>query len=157
VKQSIGDAASDPQPVAAKTAQPAPSLPPSLPQPASVPTVVTSQPKAAMESRNRMQPAPQTLQQTLSQSMPALVPTIVITQKGGKPMAELGAASGGRSHKKWILLGLVAGAAAGGVTAWRLGLWPTLGQGGATGSPAVVGGLSSAVTIGSPTISLGKP
>jgi hypothetical protein len=140
----------NPQPVAAKAAAPAAVLPPSLPKPASVPTIVTSQPKGAPDgARNRTQLTPQAMTQTT----PGLVPTIVITQRSGKPLAEVGSAGGGGSHKKWIWLGLLAGAAAGGLVAWRMGS----GTNQAQSSTSSAAGLSSAATIGTPTITLGKP
>lgn len=160
VKQSI-DAASTPaasagavapkpvtddQPVAAKATPP----PPVLAKPAGVPTVVTSQAKAVLEVPSRAPSMPQ----AVPQSMPSRVPTIVITQKSGKPMAEVGAARGGASHKKWIWLGLLAaGGAAGAFAAWRMESGGSPSQTGA----ASAAGLSSAATIGSPAISLGKP
>ena len=68
-------------------------------------------------------------------------------------MAEVGSGTGGGSHKKWIWMGLLAGVAAGGLVAWRMGSGTSQAQSG-TASAA---GLSSAATIGAPTISLGKP
>lgn len=82
------------------------------------------------------------------------VPTIIITQKNSKSVAEVGATSGHRSHKKWILLGiLVAGGAAGAFAASSMASAASHGA----ANPGVAGGLSSAITIGTPTISLGKP
>jgi len=90
----------------------------------------------------------------IGQSGAGRVPTIIITQKSSKSIAEVGATSGHGSHKKWILLGiLVAGGAAGAFAATSMASAASHGA----ANPGLAGGLSAAITIGTPTISLGKP
>ena len=90
----------------------------------------------------------------IGQSGAERVPTIIITQKNSKSGAEVGARSGHGSHRKWILLGiLVAGGAAGAFAATSMASAASHGA----ANPGIAGGLSAAITIGTPTISLGKP
>ena len=103
------------------------------PTPASRPTVTESAPSVAASTPTRMQ-------------------TIVITQKSTKANSGPVASSGGKSHKKWVLLGiLVAGGAAGAFAGSSLGV-----SSAAHGSTAAAG-ISSSVSIGTPTITIGKP
>lgn len=86
---------------------------------------------------------------------PARIPTIILTQGSGKPVP--GAMAGGgytsrksKSHKKWIWLGILAAGGVGGAFA------------GSSMSAAAVHNSASAavtapITIGAPTISIGKP
>jgi hypothetical protein len=89
-----------------------------------------------------------------AQSRPARVPTIILTQRGSKPIAEVGATSSHKSHKKWVWLGLLA---AGGAAGALAGTGMISGAGHGTATPAVAAGISAAVTIGAPTINIGKP
>ena len=84
----------------------------------------------------------------------ASVPTIIITQKSSQHIAEVGATSVHRSHKKWIWLGILA---AGGVAGAFAATSMVSGAGHGPGTPAAAAGISAAVTIGTPTISIGKP
>jgi hypothetical protein len=78
--------------------------------------------------------------------------TIVITQESTKASSGPAASSGGKSHKKWVLLGiLVAGGVAGAFAGSSLGV-----SSAAHGS-TVAAGISSSVSIGTPTITIGKP
>jgi len=86
-----------------------------------------------------------------SASRPARVQTIVITQKS-KSTSGPSASSGHRSHKKWVWLGLlVAGGAAGAFAGQNLGAAAA-----AHGAPAPAATAAS-VSIGAPSITLGKP
>ena len=85
-------------------------------------------------------------------SQPTRTQTIVVTQKptraGGGPVAS----SGGKSRKKWVLLGvLAAGGAAGAFASTNLG------AASAAHNPGLAPGLNSAVSIGTPTFTIGKP
>jgi hypothetical protein len=78
--------------------------------------------------------------------------TIIITQKSTKISGGPVASSRGRSHKKWVWLGiLAAGGAAGAFTGSTLGA-SSAGHG--TGQAA---GISAPVSIGTPTVTIGKP
>lgn len=83
------------------------------------------------------------------------VPTIIVTEKKSRSIAEVGADSGHKSHKKWVWIGLLAAGGAGAAFATTsMGAGAAHGGGGA----AAAGGLSSAaVSIGAPTITIGKP
>jgi hypothetical protein len=84
-------------------------------------------------------------------SRPTRTQTIVTTQK--PPKAGGGAvASGGRSHKKWVLLGILAAGGAAGAFAHS-----SLGAASAAHNPGLATGLNSSVSIGTPTITIGKP
>ena len=81
---------------------------------------------------------------------PPRVPTIVITQSSGKPVAGAMINGGyttnrGKSHKKWIWLGILA---AGGVGGAFAGSSMAVGHSSVTVAP---------ITIGAPTINIGKP
>ena len=89
-----------------------------------------------------------------SAPLPGTVPTIIVTQKSSNSVTEIG--GGGKSHKKWIWIGLaVAGGAGAAFAASSLGARGA--QGASSTASGVAAGLSSAVTIGSPTITIGKP
>jgi hypothetical protein len=78
--------------------------------------------------------------------------TIVPTQKSPKASGGPVATSGGKSHKKWVVLGiLVAGGAAGAFAS------SSLRAASAAHNPGLAGGLNSTVSIGTPTITIGKP
>lgn len=103
------------------------------PLPASRPTVTESTPGIAASRPTRMQ-------------------TIVVTQKSPKTSGGPVATSGGKSHKKWVVLGiLVAGGAAGAFAS------SSLGAASAAHNPGLAAGLNSSVSIGTPTITIGKP
>jgi len=80
---------------------------------------------------------------------PGPVPTIVITQR--QPGSKSGAISGQKSHKKWVLLGLLAAGGAAGAFAAS-----SLAASGAHGSISAAGAAST-VTIGIPTVNVGHP
>lgn len=87
-----------------------------------------------------------------SRSRSASVPTIVITQGAPRRAADPGASAGRKSHKKWIWIAVLAAAGAAGAVAGP-GL---VGGAGAHGS-TITPGTPPAVSIGPPTISIGKP
>ena len=78
---------------------------------------------------------------------------IIVTAKSAKSVAEIGADGGHRSHK-WLWVALVAAGGAGAAFAAT-----SLSRAGHSGtSTATAAGLSSpAVTIGTPTITIGQP
>ena len=83
---------------------------------------------------------------------PSRLQTIIITGKTPKPDWERGASAGHKSHKKWVVLGaILAGGAAGAFAGTSLGS--------SAAAHGAIGALNagSAVSIGSPTISIGKP
>jgi hypothetical protein len=103
------------------------------PVPASRQTVTESAPSAAAARPARMQ-------------------TIVITQKSPQPSGGPVANAGGKSHKKWVLLGiLVAGGAAGAFAGSSMGATSA-----AHGS-GIAAGVGASISIGTPTITIGKP
>jgi hypothetical protein len=87
---------------------------------------------------------------------PARIPTIIITQGSGKPVAGAMVSPGNtslhnKSYKKWIWLGILA---AGGVAgAFAGSSMASAAVHNSTSAAAV----SASVTIGTPTISIGKP
>ena len=83
------------------------------------------------------------------------VPTIIVTQKSSKSITEVGADSPHKSHKKLIWIGLLAAGGAGAFFAEK-SLGAGAGHSETTGAATSVG-LSSGVTIGAPTITIGKP
>jgi hypothetical protein len=98
------------------------------------------QPKAAPEA------AP-----GLTRSKPAGIPTIVFTGRTPRPVSQRAASSGHKSHKKWVWLGiLAAGGAAGAFAGQNIGAAAAHGTGSAAAS-------ASGVSIGAPTITIGKP
>jgi hypothetical protein len=124
-------------------------------------TPATSRPTRAETSKAieaSLQPAPVS-RQTVTESAPGVaastpsrMQTIVITQKSPKTSGGPVAANGGKSHKKWLLLGILA---AGGVAGAFAG--SSLSAASAAHSTATAGGLNSSVSIGTPTITIGKP
>jgi len=81
-----------------------------------------------------------------AKSKPAPFATITITDRGARRVA-----SGGHSsHKKWIWLGILAVGGAAGAFAGFNGAAPSAAHGPAAGA-------TPAVTIGAPTINIGKP
>ena len=106
--------------------------------------------KAAMLAAAQTQPAASGV--NTSAALPGTVPTIIVTQKSSNSATEIG--GGGKSHKKWIWIGLLAAGGAG--AAFAASSLATA-HNGANNSAGVAAGLSSAVTIGSPTITIGKP
>jgi hypothetical protein len=97
------------------------------------PTVTESTPGAAVSKLTRTQ-------------------TIVITQKSPKTGGGPVASSGGKSRRKWVLLGILAAGGAAGALAHS-----SLGAASAAHNPGLAGGLNSSVSIGTPTITIGKP
>jgi len=118
-------------------------------------TAGAATPKAIEAS---MQPVPasrQTITETtpsVAASTPTRMQTIIITQSSPKTSGGLVAASGGKSHKKWVWLGILA---AGGVAGAFAG--SSLSAASAAHGTAIGGGLNSSVSIGTPTITIGKP
>jgi len=161
-RQSIGDGsapiesadrkASPPAPV---IKEPAPAAAPERPAPPpptiTVPGTTATGPvkMASVQAR----PAATTVRAAAEPSHG--VPTIIVTEKKSRSIAEIGADSGHKSHKKWMWIGLLAAGGAGAAFATAsMGTGAAHGGGGAP----VAGGLSSAVvSIGAPTITIGKP
>jgi hypothetical protein len=130
-------------------AEPAKATPATIrPTRAATPRAIEASTQAAAASRPTVtESAP-----GVAASRPARMQTIIITQKSPKPSGGPVATSGGKSHKKWVVLGiLVAGGAAGAFAGSSLGA-----SSGAHGS-AIAAGLNSSVSIGTPTITIGKP
>ena len=154
VKQFIGDAGAPPQSADRKAPQPAsaPAAKPPTPEPRRPVEPPQTPPGRSEPARVASIAPPQP--GTLAQSRPARVPTIIITDKSSKRIAEIGATSGHGSHKKWVWLGLLAAGGAAGALAGT-GMISPAGHG--TATPAVAAGISAAVTIGNPTINIGKP
>ncbi len=88
-----------------------------------------------------------------SAPLPGTVPTIIVTQKSSQSATEIG--GGGKSHKKWIWIGLLAAGGAGAAFA-ASSLAASAAHNSASSAAGIAAGLSSAVTIGSPTITIGK-
>lgn len=84
------------------------------------------------------------------------VPTIIVTQKSSKSITEVGADSPHKSHKKLIWIGLLAAGGAGAFFAEK-SLGAGAGQHAESTGAATSVGLSSGITIGAPTITIGKP
>ena len=89
-----------------------------------------------------------------SAPLPGTVPTIIVTQKSSSSATEIG--GGGKSHKKWIWIGLAIAGGAGAAFAASTLIARNAHGASSTASGGAVG-LSSAVTIGAPTIAIGKP
>lgn len=83
---------------------------------------------------------------------PARTQTIVVTQKPPRAGGGAVTSSGGKSHKKWVLLGILAAGGAAGAFASS-----NLGAASAAHNPGLAPGLNSSVSIGTPTITIGKP
>ncbi len=82
---------------------------------------------------------------------PARIPTIIITQRSAKPVVEPMVSRGSKSHKKWIWIGILA---AGGVSGAFVGSSMAAAV---AHSPASTAAAILSVTIGAPTINIGKP
>ncbi len=100
-----------------------------------------------------VQPQPAASDVKAPATLPGTVPTIIVTQRSSNSVTEIG--GGGRSHKKWIWIGLAIAGGAG--AAFATSSLATAHNNGANSAAGVAAGLSSAVTIGSPTITIGKP
>jgi hypothetical protein len=135
-------ASKDPAPAA--TPQPPAPPPPTITMPG---TTATGPVNVAAQ-----QAPPAAIIKTASEP-PHGVPTIIVTQKSAKSITEVGADSGHKSHKKWIWIGLVAAGGAGAAFAAS-----NMAAHSGPGAAATAAGLSSSgVTIGTPTITIGKP
>ncbi len=151
------------QPAAAST--PAETVPtvketPAKAEPAN-PTPATPRPTRAATPRAieaSVQPAPAsrpTVTETapsVTASRPERMQTIVTTQKSPTTSGGPVASSGGKSHKKWVLLGILAAGGAAGAFAGS-----SLGASSAAHSSGLAAGISSAISIGTPTFTIGKP
>jgi len=163
-RQSIGNAdaqiesadrkAPPPAP-AAKQQEPEPSAAP--PRPATPPPSITVPGTTAtgpVKVAVAQQPPPAAPSVKTVAEPPQGVPTIIVTQKSSKSIAEIGAGGGHKSHKKWIWVAL---AAAGGAGAAFAASSMSGAAAHSTSPAAAAAGLSSSVSIGSPTITIGKP
>lgn len=161
--QAVGSADRKAQPSAASTpAEPVPSVKETPPkaEPAKA-TPATSRPIRAATPKAieaGMQPAPVSRPTVterapgVAASSPPRMQTIIITQKSSKSSSGPVATSSGKSHKKWVWLAiLAAGGAAGAFAGSSIGASST-----AHGS-GVAATVSSTISIGTPTITIGKP
>jgi hypothetical protein len=140
-----------------------PATPPAQPRP----TPAEATPAAPLEPRKSKEPKALTAAIQPSQSLghladdsapprPPRIPTIVITQGSRKPVADAMvnggyAAHQGKSHKKWIWLGILAAGGVGGAFAGS-SMAATAAHNSATAAAVTAG-----ITIGTPTLSIGKP
>ncbi len=118
-------------------------------------TAAAAGPKAIEATMQPVLASRQTITETtpsVAASTPTRMQTIVITQSSPKTGGGLVAASGGKSHKKWVWLGILA---AGGVAGAFAG--SSLSAASAAHGTPIGGGLNSSVSIGTPTITIGKP
>ena len=168
VKQSIGVEIAAADSAARKATQAAPVIATaSNPEPANVvpEEVIPAKPKppatvpvkAAIQANAPAAPAqPKVAAESpvsVGQSRPARVPTIVITQRTSRSNSERGVASGHKSHKRWVWIGiLAAGGVAGAFTGSSLG-----NAAGSHGASGMAGASTAAISIGTPNITLGKP
>jgi hypothetical protein len=147
------DRKAQPSPPAARQPEPAPAPAPqrpSTPPPAITMPGTTATGPVKVAAAQPPPPAAQSVR-TIAEP-PQGVPTIIVTQKSAKSVAEIGADGGHRSHKKWLWIALIAAGGAGAAFA-ASSLASHSGAGAATAA-----GLSSpAVSIGTPTITIGKP
>ena len=89
---------------------------------------------------------------SVAASRPTRMQTIIITPKSTKSSGGPVASSGGKSHKKWVWLGiLAAGGAAGAFAGSSLGVSSTAHGAG------VAAGNTTTLSIGTPTFTIGKP
>jgi len=102
------------------------------PAPVSRPTVTERAPGVGAASPPRMQ-------------------TIIITQKSSKPSGAQ-VASNGKSHKKWVWLGILAAGGAAGAFAGS-----SIGASSAAHGSGTAAVINSSLSIGTPTITIGKP
>jgi len=160
-RQSIGnaDAATEsadrkaPVP-ASKESTPAPAPAPQRPA-TPPPTITVPGTTATGPVKVAAQQAPPAATLKTAAEPPHGVPTIIVTQKSSKSITEVGADSPHRSHKKLIWIGLLAAGGAGAFFAER-SLGASASHNETTGA-ATAAGLSSGVSIGTPTITIGKP
>ncbi|MBZ5591994.1 MAG: hypothetical protein LAP39_07145 [Acidobacteriia bacterium] len=168
VRQRIGEAnatsgsadrnAQPPAPTATNVAPvkatPPATAPPKVTPDAARPTRAAT--PRAIEARVRPSPAnPGPVAQTASDaapSRPARTQTIIITQKSPKSTAGQMATSSHKSHKKWVWLGMMAAGGAAGAFARS----SMSGAAGAHGSGSAAG-ITSSISIGTPTLTIGKP
>jgi len=135
-------------PTAVKT-EPAPVVQPAPKQPApDVPKTVMPGATSTVTVRAAAPVLQAALDPKASAPPPGTVPTIIVTQKASKPAAEIG---GSGSHKKWIWIGLLAAGGAGAAFATS-----SLSHGGASSAAGAAAALP-VLSIGSPTITIGKP
>jgi hypothetical protein len=154
-RQAQPSAASAPAETVSTVKKTPPKAEPAKATPATVrPTRVAT--PTAIEANG--QPAPASRKALTEPAASVAVPrptrtqTIVITQKSPQTSGAPMASSGSKSHKKWIVLGiLVAGGAAGAFAR------SSLGAASAAHNPGSAAGLNSSVSIGTPTITIGKP
>jgi hypothetical protein len=149
-----------PAPAKAESAAPAAgpaSAPAATEKPAAAPKQSSPPPTVTMPGTTSKapilaaaaQPEPAPSDAKASVPLPGTVPTIIVTEKSSNSATEIG--GGGKSHKKWIWIGLLVAGGAGAAFA-------TSSLAAAHNSAAgVATGLSSTVTIASPTITIGKP
>ncbi len=157
-RQSIGNAdtstdSADRKASAPPSKEPAPAAAPQRPaQPP--PAITVPGTTATGPVKVAAQQAPPAATIKTAPESPHGVPTIIVTQKSAKSITEVGADRGHKSHKKWIWIGLVAAGGAG--AAFAASSMAAAHSG--PGAAAAAAGLSSAgVTIGTPTITIGKP
>ncbi len=150
-------------PVAAPEKAPAAALPVVPPSPAK-PAPPETAPAAPIPPQKAKEPKALTaalltktpVAESAAPPKPARIPTIVITQGSGKPAAGAMAGGGyagrpGKSHKKWIWIGILAAGGVGGAFAGS-SLSATPAHNSATAAAVTAG-----ITIGTPTFSVGKP
>jgi len=160
-RQSIGNADTATESADRKASVPATKEPAPAPQPqppaTPPPTITVPGTTSTGPVKVGAQPAPPPAALKTVAEPPHGVPTIIVTQKSSKSITEVGADSPHRSHKKWIWIGLLAAGGAGAVFAEK-GLLTGAGHGGSPSGAATAAGLSTAtVTIGTPTITIGRP
>jgi len=133
---------------------------PSKAEPAKA-TPATSRPTRAVTPRAieaSVQPdsaSRQTVTETapnVAASRPTRMQTIIITPKSTKSSGGPVASSGGKSHKKWVWLGILAAGGAAGAFAGS-----SLGVSSASHGAGVAAGNTSTLSIGTPTFTIGKP
>lgn len=159
-RQSIGSADTPTESADRKASVPASKEPAAAPAPATQrpaaqpPTITVPGTTATGPVKVAAQQAPPPIVKTAVEP-PHGVPTIIVTQKSSKSITEVGADSSHKSHKKWVWIGLLAAGGAGAFFAEK-SIGAGAGHGETTGA-ATAAGLSSGVTIGTPTITIGKP
>jgi hypothetical protein len=148
-----------PPAASATNAAPAKATPPATAPPKAAPETARPNRAAtprAIEASARPAPVnPKTVLETASDaapSRPAQIPTIVVTQKPTKSTGARVVTSGHRSHKKWVLLGILAAGGAAGAFAGT-----GMGAASAAHGSGVAAGLTSSISIGTPTFTIGKP
>jgi hypothetical protein len=131
----------------AKTAETAPteSADRKAPVPARIVKVAVAQPTPKPPGQPAAGPGQ-------DEARPARIPTVIITQRNPGRGSNPSVHTGHKSHKKWVILGLVAGGAAGAYAGRNLGVTAH----GSQPAPGVAGSTAS-VSISTPTITIGKP